>query len=95
MDGKGRSYQNKVRPGPPPQFDDHNRQLSATLEHHGQAGGDFTVGDFTAIAAMDPGATYRVTWNGRPIDYYERYPGVLEMTLDSHPNRQLAIVLAT
>jgi hypothetical protein len=42
---------------------DHNRQLSATLEHHGQAGGDFTV-----TAAIDPGATYEVTWNGQPVD---------------------------
>ncbi|MBN1887297.1 MAG: hypothetical protein JW850_04885 [Thermoflexales bacterium] len=69
------------------QFNGHNRQLSATLEHHGQAGGDFTV-----IAAMDPGATYHVTWNGQPVNYYERYPGVLEITLDSNPNGQLTIL---
>jgi hypothetical protein len=68
-------------------FHDHDRQLSASLEHHDQAGGDFTV-----IAAMDPGATCQITWNGWPVGYYERYPGALEMTLDSHPNGQLTVV---
>jgi hypothetical protein len=58
------------------QFSDHNRQLSATLEFHGTAGRDFTV-----IAAMQPGAVYQVTWNGQPMNFHERYPGVLEISV--------------
>jgi hypothetical protein len=27
----------------------------------------------------------------QPADYYERYTGILEITLDSHPNGQLAV----
>lgn len=68
------------------QFSDHNRRLSAILEHHGQVGGDFTV-----IAGMAPGAAYQVTWNGQPVDFHERYPGVLEITLNRQPTGQLRI----
>lgn len=68
------------------QFSAYNRKLRATLEHHGRPGSDFTV-----IAAMAPGPAYAVTWNSRPAAYHERYPGVLEITLDSHPSGELEI----
>ena len=40
---------------------------------------------------MNPDAAYQVTWNGQPVNHDERYPGVLEISLDSHLNGQLAV----
>jgi hypothetical protein len=62
-------------------FSDHNRQLTAELELTGAAGRDVTV-----IAAMQPGPAYQATWNGQPVAYHERYPGVLEISVGQISN---------
>ena len=51
-----------------------------------------TGSDFTVITAMDPGSAYQVAWNGEPVNYHERYSGVLEVMLDSLPTGQLTIL---
>ncbi|MFZ6030934.1 MAG: MGH1-like glycoside hydrolase domain-containing protein [Chloroflexota bacterium] len=70
------------------QFGDHHRRLDAVLEYHGAPGHPFAV-----IAAMNPDrAAYQVTWEGQPVDFYERYPGILEITLDGNRPRGRLVV---
>jgi hypothetical protein len=64
------------------QFQDHQQRLTAELEY--QAGGD---GMFTLLASMSPDNSYQATWNGHPAALNERYPGVLEITLDGKEPR--------
>jgi hypothetical protein len=34
------------------------------------------------IAAMAPGGNYQVLWNGQPAPFFERYPGILEISVE-------------
>jgi hypothetical protein len=52
------------------------RSLSAQLKLYGPAHQAPLV-----IATLDPAGSYSVTWNGTPVAYNERYPGVLEIRL--------------
>lgn len=50
--------------------------LTARLELHGQARHTPVV-----IAALAGGRRYLATWNGQPVPFQERYPGILEIAL--------------
>ncbi len=64
------------------EFGDGNRSLTAELRGR----------PLVVIAAMAPGGSYRVTCNGQDAVFEERYPGVLEITLDGRgEGGQLAI----
>jgi hypothetical protein len=64
------------------QFKDSNRHLEAELECQRSMKRSFTV-----LATMSPGQTYQVTWNDHLAAFHERYPGVLEITLDGKESR--------
>jgi hypothetical protein len=46
---------------------------------------------FSVLAAMEPGSQYQVTWNGSPAGFNERYPGLLEITLNNGVNGRLEV----
>lgn len=56
-------------------FDD-KRALDAELKCFGAAHHTPII-----IVTLTPGASYAVTWEGKPIKYNERYPGTLEIRL--------------
>ncbi|MBE0699208.1 MAG: hypothetical protein IH586_19985, partial [Anaerolineaceae bacterium] len=58
------------------QFSHANQNLEAEIENRFAGTRPFTV-----LAAMQPGNTYQVTWNGQPAAVNERYPGLLEISL--------------
>jgi hypothetical protein len=71
-------------------FDAGNRSLQADLAFY-QAG----PRPATVIASMAPGLAYQANWNGQPAPVHERYPGVLEISLDrTKPSGKLAIFSA-
>ena len=50
----------------------------------------------TLIATMAPGASYQAAWNGRPAPVHERYPGVLEISLEGQAEPgQLSVIAKT
>jgi hypothetical protein len=73
------------------QFKDGNRHLDAELECQSSKERSFTI-----LATMSPGQTYQTTWNGHLAANHERYPGVLEITLDGKERRgQLEVYPST
>ena len=63
-------------------FTDGNRHLETELECQRCEEHSFTV-----LVSMSPGPTYQATWNGQLISYNERFPGVIEITLDGKASR--------
>lgn len=61
------------------QFSDANRHLKVAMENHSPA-----LRPYTVMATMAPGPAYRAVWNNQPVTLSERYPGVLEITLDGN-----------
>ena len=59
------------------QFGAGSRSLSAEIVYLAASARPAVV-----IASLAPGAAYRATWNGAPAPFTERYPGVLELSLD-------------
>ena len=71
------------------EFSPGNRRLEADLDCHAAAAQPFTV-----LAGMASGPRYRATWNGQPVPYHERYPGLLEITLPGGASQGKLTVLA-
>jgi hypothetical protein len=70
-------------------FSENNQRLEADLEAH-------TSRDrFAVLATMQPGKEYTATWNNRPVQLHERYPGHLEISLDGSIDRGRLVVSAT
>jgi len=73
------------------QFTDGNRNLEAELECQSSERRSFCV-----LVTMSPGTPYQATWNGQLAALYERYPGVLEITMDERVSRgQLKVYPST
>jgi hypothetical protein len=45
------------------------------------------------LACMQPGSAYQVFWNGKPVPVFERYPGLLEITLGGEASSGLLEVI--
>lgn len=58
------------------QFSNANHHLEAEIEYQPAHPRPFTV-----IASLAPDGSYTASWNGQPVPYHERYPGVLEISL--------------
>jgi hypothetical protein len=64
------------------QFTNANRYLEAELECQSSLERPLTV-----LATMSPDSPYQATWNGHLAAFNERYPGVLEITIDGNESR--------
>jgi hypothetical protein len=71
------------------QFSTNHHRLEAEIECHAA-----TPRPSTVLAAMAAGGAqpYRATWNGQPVPFNERYPGLLEITLPASPARGVLVV---
>jgi hypothetical protein len=69
------------------QFSHLNQNLEAGLETQRRDPRPFAV-----VAAMAPGPVYTATWNGEPVEFQERYPGVLEINLSDNNSRGELVV---
>jgi hypothetical protein len=69
------------------QFSVGNRRLEAELDYQSASPRPFTV-----LVGMASGPSYRATWNGKPVSYHERYPGLLEITLPGQPTNGRLVV---
>lgn len=67
----------------------YNQALEADLRIAGK-----TTGFLTALASMQSGPAYRVTWNGAPADRKEIYPGTLQIEIPRGANQGKLVVTA-
>ena len=69
------------------EFSRYNQALEADLRITGK-----TTGFLTALASMQSGPAYRVTWNGDPADWKEIYPGTLQIEIPRGANQGKLVV---